>query len=93
MPVRHLMNDDETRAVERWENEGGRSSGRARYRESMRSRIQRAAATWLLPVTVVVLSPLIIRKAWKRWRRPVVSVGDGADVFNEEKIASQHGRQ
>ena len=36
---------------------------------TMSPKIQRAATGWLLPVTLVLLSPLIIRSAWSAWRR------------------------
>ena len=48
-----------------------------------------AAATWLLPVTIVVLSPWIIRKAWRRRGKAVLlkSIENGVGMINEKGIS------
>jgi hypothetical protein len=51
----------------------------------MRSKIQRAAATWLLPVTVLVLSPMIIKKLMKRSRLKTNQI-DEIRTLNEKSI-------
>jgi hypothetical protein len=57
------MSDDE-RATDRWENEGG-----GRREKYMNPKIQRIARSWLLPITILVLSPFILGKAWAKWRK------------------------
>jgi hypothetical protein len=42
---------------------------RRRYKKSMSPIIQRIARTWFLPLSLLILSPWILGRAWTNWRR------------------------
>jgi hypothetical protein len=54
---------DNRSAIERWENEGGSSQ------MIMNAKIQRLAGSWFLPLTIFLLSPVIVGTLWAKWRK------------------------
>ncbi len=63
------MSGEDEQARDRWENEGG--PGQLPFelkqaQEAVKTNIKKIATSWLLPLTLIILLPLILRNLWTK---------------------------